>query len=86
MQGPLPKCAVCTKSVVGKVNAPGELNHGLSADLKWYEYGIPSGITYYIILYVDGKQLLRRSLRGGRVDEWRKSFDDMTTLIDVTAT
>jgi len=79
----IPKTAVITKQVRGLVNAPGEPNHGKAADLRWYTYAIPSGVTHYVELYIDGKRVLRHSATGRNIAPWRKAYEDMESLISV---
>jgi hypothetical protein len=87
MQCGIPDSAVITRRVTGTIrpDADGQPspNDGKQADIRWYEYGIASGITYYLDAYVDGKSVLRKSATGRNVAKWRAAFDDMAEIIEV---
>jgi len=79
----IPDKAIITDRCQGTIDAPGEPNHGKRADIRWYTYGIPSGITYYVDVYVDGQPLLRKSATGRNVAKWRKCYEEMCELVTV---
>lgn len=81
MTGRIPASAVLTEEKAGHIYDPGGPNHGKPARIKWWTYGIPSGVTYYVEAYVDHERLFRRSATGRNVAKWRAAYDDMAEVI-----
>jgi hypothetical protein len=85
MQCSIPDTAILLNRVQGTItdtqgDGPSP-NDGKQGEVRWYVYGIPSGITYYVEVYVDGVRLLRRSATGRNVAKWRAAFDDMASIL-----